>query len=127
MKKVSGWKGFFQPHNLERGLRYVQAGAVSDLVKTNDSITAVVRESEYYSVKISYLGDDLTDGYCPCPYAESGEWCKHMAAVLYTAEEGIEQDSYSGMVNQKDSSECIRDIIESADRNTLVPCTRNFL
>ncbi len=118
-EKVSEWKDFFQPHILERGLRYAQAGAVSDLVKTNDSISAVVRGSEYYSVRINYSGDEISDGYCSCPYAESGEWCKHMAAVLYTAEEGIEQDSHSGMVDQKDSSECIRDIIESADRKKI--------
>ena len=56
---------------------------------------------------------------CTCPYAEDGNYCKHMAAVLYTND-----NDYITNENQED------DISDSA--STLVTCAnddvvRNFL
>lgn len=31
--------------------------------------------------------DRVYDMHCSCPYAEEGNYCKHMAAVLYKIEE----------------------------------------
>ena len=69
------WKGLFRSHILERGWDYASDGSVTDFVKTDDSIAAVVQGSEYYKVKIRYSGSEITDGYCSCPYAAKGEWC----------------------------------------------------
>lgn len=81
------WKSAFAQHILPRGWDYVQIGAVRELRIRGEKITAQVRGSELYHVEI-----DLKDGYpvwtsCTCPYAASGEYCKHMAAVLYRAQE----------------------------------------
>ena len=80
------WRELFRSHILERGWDYAKEGNVTDLVKTDDSISAVVKGGEHYKVKIRYSGSEITDGYCSCPYAAKGEWCKHMAAVLFLAE-----------------------------------------
>ena len=41
------WKGLFRSHILERGWDYANDGSVADIVKTDDSISAVVQGSEY--------------------------------------------------------------------------------
>ena len=86
------WRELFRSHILERGWDYAKEGNVTDLVKTDDSISAVVKGGEHYKVKIRYSGSEITDGYCSCPYAAKGEWCKHMAAVLFLAESGSSSD-----------------------------------
>ena len=52
------WKGLFRSHILERGWDYANEGSVADLVKTDDSISAVVRESEYYKDRVFYAYSD---------------------------------------------------------------------
>ena len=82
------WEGFFQPQILERGWKYAKSGAVTDIKKKADQISAIVRGTEYYRVDLKYSGNMLTEGYCTCPYASDGSWCKHMAAVLYATDYG---------------------------------------
>lgn len=113
------WKGLFRPHILERGWEYANDGSVTGLVKTGNSISAVVLGSEYYKVKISYSGDELTDGYCSCPYAAKGEWCKHMAAVLYLADSGMTSEVTFSLSDQHAGVQSIKEIIESADRKEI--------
>lgn len=113
------WKHLFRSHILERGWEYANYGAVTDLVKTDDSISAVVHGSEYYKVKIRYSGTEITDGYCSCPYAAKGEWCKHMAAVLYKVDSGTVPDEGLGSSDSITDQQSIRDIIMSADRKEL--------
>ena len=47
------WKGLFRHHILERGWEYANYGAVRDIVKTDDGISAVVQGSEHYSGRVS--------------------------------------------------------------------------
>lgn len=77
------WKQLFERHILDRGYDYYCDGAVEDLKVYKDVIHATVCGTEDYDVEITMRGDKITDLYCSCPYAESGETCKHMAAVLY--------------------------------------------
>ena len=124
MKKQKGiimlnWKQLFRSHILERGWEYANYGAVADLIKTEDTISAVVQGSEYYKVRIRYSGAEITDGYCSCPYAAKGEWCKHMAAVLYKADSGISPGEETGSLNPATSLKSMMEIITSADRKEL--------
>ena len=32
------------------------------------------------------MGDPIEDMLCDCPYAEDGNYCKHMAAVLFAVD-----------------------------------------
>lgn len=77
------WKQLFERHILDRGYDYYCDGAVEDLKVYKDVIHATVCGTEDYDVEITMRGDKITDLYCSCPYAESGETCKHMAAVLF--------------------------------------------
>lgn len=77
------WERLFKPHILERGMAYYCLGRVEDLEIYEDEITAVVEGSEPYDVSIELDEDGVSGMECTCPYAEGGENCKHMAAVLY--------------------------------------------
>jgi hypothetical protein len=50
----------------------------------NGIITAVVYGTDDYDVEITIDDEQILDMDCSCPYAEDGNSCKHMAAVLYT-------------------------------------------
>ena len=83
---MKSWKDWFQPHILERGLAYFDEGRVSDLEHTEDGYTAFVDGTEEYGVEILLDGDSIEDMLCDCPHAEDGNYCKHMAAVLFAVE-----------------------------------------
>ena len=82
------WKQLFKPHILERGMEYYYAGCVKALEADDEQITAVVEGSEDYDVLIELDRSRVLDMECTCPYAEDGENCKHMAAVLYAWQQG---------------------------------------
>jgi uncharacterized Zn finger protein len=66
-----------------RGRSYLDDGAVSDLRRRGDRLTAEVEGSEFepYRVSIRLHGDGVADAYCTCPY-DWGGYCKHIVAVL---------------------------------------------
>ena len=68
---------------MERGRIYFDEGRVSDLERTEDGYTAFVDGTEEYGVEILLDGDSIEDMLCDCPHAEDGNYCKHMAAVLF--------------------------------------------
>lgn len=84
---MQSWSELFRPHILARGLNYYEMGAVQNLTKTKKGYSAIVEGSEEYEVEIETDGDEILDMYCTCPYAEDGNACKHMAAVLCEIEE----------------------------------------
>ena len=77
------WKDWFQPHILERGQAYFDEGRVSELERKEDGCSTIVEGTEDYEVDILLEGDSVEDMFCDCPYAEDGNACKHMAAVLF--------------------------------------------
>lgn len=83
MMQMGSWKNWFQPHILERGRTYFDEGRVSALEHTEDGYTATVEGTEEYEVEILLDEDSIEDMICDCPYAENGNACKHMAAVLF--------------------------------------------
>lgn len=85
--KLANWKGLFAPHILKRGEAYCDEGLVTLEEISEEEITAVVEGSELYEVQI-WLDHGRVNGMdCTCPYAADGNACKHMAAVLYEAED----------------------------------------
>ncbi len=85
---MKSWKGWFQPHILERGRAYFDEGRVLELEQTEDGYTATVDGTEEYEVEILLDGGSIEDMLCDCPYAEDGNTCKHMAAVLFAVNAG---------------------------------------
>lgn len=77
------WQDLFSTTILSRGRTYYNAGRVKNLAKNDSCHSAVVTGTEEYNVVISYEDDKIASMTCNCPYAQSGERCKHMAAVLF--------------------------------------------
>lgn len=77
------WKKLFSKTILDRGYQYYSEGTVEDIDISDKLITAVVWGSEGYEVEITLSDGEIEDMCCSCPYAADGEYCKHMAAVLY--------------------------------------------
>ena len=82
------WKNRVPPHILERGRAYFDEGRVLGLERSADGYTACVDGTEEYAVEILLEGDSIEDMICDCPYAEDGNVCKHMAAVLFAVDAG---------------------------------------
>jgi uncharacterized Zn finger protein len=71
----------------ERGSSYYRTGAVSDLVRRGNLLTAQVTGSDYapYRIDVTLLDDgSIGDASCTCPY-DWGGYCKHIVAVLLMA------------------------------------------
>lgn len=75
----------------ERGVDYLERGAVADLVQTRNAISARVLGSEEYRVVLRPDGAALAWS-CTCPLGEEGDFCKHAVATGLTWLERPEQD-----------------------------------
>lgn len=62
-----------------RGLDYVEF--VSDLGEVPGGVTATVRGTGRYRVRLAGREDGDLDGTCSCPYGQEGHFCKHCVAV----------------------------------------------
>ena len=97
------WQHHFANATLARGREYFRSGRVKELEKIDSTYFAQVYGSYKYSVIITLRGSTVSNMECSCPYAEGGENCKHMAAVLYAiqAENGPMVRPASAMAAEK--------------------------
>lgn len=127
---MNDWREKFEAHILERGIKYYEQGRVSPVEKTDCGYRATVHGSDSYTVDIFVEESDVTDMECSCPYAESGENCKHMAAVMMAVENGDRQNSVISFEQEKgkrredfmhdDIADIdIEDMVRNADRDEL--------
>lgn len=101
------WYNLFREHILERGAEYHQDGYVTKFDVTEQSIDAEVEGTETYHVNIVLDGERVVYMTCDCPHAESGNNCKHMAAVLFRFAEHLYKE------------DCVKEeILEKANRET---------
>lgn len=84
---MSKWKKYFSRAVLERGHVYYEAERVRGFRKKEDTYTAVVLGKHGYNVEIRIRNDELIWAQCSCPHAREGNYCKHMAALLYKIED----------------------------------------
>ena len=73
--------------SFQRGSSYYRTGAVSDLVRRGNLLTAQVSGSDYapYRIDVTLLDDgSIGAASCTCPY-DWGGYCKHIVAVLLMA------------------------------------------
>lgn len=83
------WQRLFTPWILERGRNYRDDGCVTRVHQDENTVTAVVSGTEDYDVQIEMSHDgEILHMSCSCPYAQGGDNCKHMAAVLFAIEKG---------------------------------------
>lgn len=80
------WERFFSEKILARGQEYFKQNAVTHLETVHDTVQAVVTGSISYYVTIKMKDNEPIKWNCTCPYIETHEECKHIAAVLYALE-----------------------------------------
>src|SRR5690606_23190974 len=74
------------PESLQRrGADYWARGAVRLSVCGTDEVTAVVRGTRPYTLRLSITGGQLSD-HCDCPHAARGVMCKHVWAFVLEVE-----------------------------------------
>lgn len=83
---MARWKELFKPWILARGQEYFECGQVVELKEIGSRILAQVSGTQLYQVEIERSGTNVLQMNCDCPYADGGENCKHMAAVLFALE-----------------------------------------
>ncbi|WP_394522695.1 hypothetical protein [Lacrimispora sp. JR3] len=117
------WKQLFRPHILERGLDYYESGFVEDYDEGSDFVQATVQGSSAYDVYVEIIDGKILDMQCDCPYAQEGNHCKHMAALMFCMEHEIEAcaDSQKGTIKKDDvkiatdSESNIEELVRNAD------------
>lgn len=82
------WKKLFDKQILERGYDYYRSGSVELTSVTDEYVEAFVSGTEEYETKVYFNNGEVLDMDCDCPYADGGNYCKHMAAVLYAHDNG---------------------------------------
>ena len=71
------------PRIFARGSTYAASGAVqvvSEMTKPDPTIEATVAGTQHYTTKV-WIDDDELEGWCDCPNAQDGWFCKHQVAV----------------------------------------------
>lgn len=86
------WKDLFKPWILDRGQAYYECGQVVELEDDGPVSRARVSGSRLYRVEIQRSGERVVRMHCDCPYADGGENCKHMAAVLFALDKENEAE-----------------------------------
>lgn len=111
------WEYLFKTHILARGWDYYENGAVSSLEKTEIGYKATVEGSYDYEVEVEIYDNEVVDMFCDCPYAEDGNYCKHMAAVLYEIEEKSAQMTSEVRENPADIKTELENVIKNIDES----------
>ena len=119
---MKDWEEKFEPHILARGEDYYERGLVGEIVETDRGYKATVHGTEDYTVEIDTDGDYVSHMHCDCPYAEGGENCKHMAAVLIAIdiEEGVDNIIDFDIEKAKRQDEFIHDEISGFDMDEMI-------
>lgn len=72
LRRMAGARSF------ERGEEYFNSGLVSNLVEQNETLSARVRGTRQYTVRI-WVDKGKLDYSCTCPVGDDGMFCKHDA------------------------------------------------
>lgn len=90
------WRDKFTPAVLKQGEDYFRNNRVADFEKTETGFKGYVQDSHGYQVTILVKDDEIRSMRCGCPVAKGQGRCKHMAAVLYAAENRKEEAAGEG-------------------------------
>lgn len=111
---VANWISLFKPWIVERGREYFECGQVVELEEDESLVRANVSGSQEYQVEIRRDDGRVVQMLCDCPYAEGGENCKHMAAVLIALEDEPENNRVDWQAAlEKLPEEKLRDLLRS--------------
>ncbi|WP_158589196.1 SWIM zinc finger domain-containing protein [Atopobacter sp. AH10] len=82
------WEDQFREVILDRGYDYYLLGRVKTVKRSGDHLEGRVEGAEnFYQVDLLMDEDEIEEAACDCPYALKGNFCKHMAAILFFDDE----------------------------------------
>ena len=84
--KYNHWKRSFSSKILSRVRDYFERDLVEILECDAIFISAIVSGKDDYGVEIGFIGNEIDTSSCASPYADAGNACKYMVAVLYAWE-----------------------------------------
>ena len=95
-------KSITDPNRYERGEKYYERGAVTDIERVDNQIQATVQGSRPYDVQATLSDGSYVEGECSCP--DDAATCKHIVAAMLA----------SGDVEAKGDDESLEMILEAA-------------
>lgn len=109
-------------HILERGMDYFEMGNIEDVESVDkNEYSATVLGKDEYSVYLKFDNRGEIVGYsCDCPY-DRGNFCKHLAAVLFYLQAGEE----SKLIEENILPELLVEL-EMLDKEELVDLILHF-
>lgn len=109
------------PRSFARGEEYRESGQVKGIVEQPGGITAKVRGTREYRVKLCVEDGDL--GFsCTCPVGTDGSFCKHCVAVGLAWLDRIEEcaPAPGKPVKHKTSTDDVRAYLAAQDKDVLI-------
>jgi hypothetical protein len=91
----------------QRGERYYNRGAVTDIERVDDRLQSTVQGSRPYTVRVTLKDGQYVDGRCSCP--DDAVPCKHIVAAVLA----------SGDVEPVGNEQAIEAVVGSASREEL--------
>ena len=107
------WMYKFPARILERGEDYYENGQIINIQKTDCGWSAEAEGTRRYRVEVVTDGENVTDMYCSCPYAEDHSVCKHMAGLLFALSEE-DEDSI-----EPENTETVEEVISRMNAEDL--------
>ena len=110
------WINLFPEKILNRGFSYFCQGTVGPLTISGGFLSANVMGSQIYHVRLPLDEHRRSEFSCSCPFAQAGNLCKHMAAVLFDWEaQGSPTEDNAPVLTPRQ----IRSDVEQADEALL--------
>ena len=81
------WKRYFSSSILDRGFEYYRRGNVKGLTHRSNVYKAFIIGTVIYQTEIKIQNNMISYMKCNCPHFQDGNFCKHLAAMLYAVEE----------------------------------------
>ena len=100
-------KSITDPGRYERGEKYYERGAVTDIERVDNQIQATVQGSRPYNVQATLSDGSYVEGNCNCP--DDASACKHVVAAVLA----------SGDVEPQGEEESLENVLESASTEKL--------
>jgi superfamily II DNA or RNA helicase len=96
--------------SLNKGRTYFRTGAVTIQSGSPDRVSAIVKGGGTYTVVVyTDMAENAVVGSCTCPFYDDGNICKHIWAVVLSAESKGHLKQIAGMVNPYIETECEHD------------------
>lgn len=112
---------------LSRGYDYFINKHISNLTVEGNVISATVRGTSKYSVKVKIENNLVVKWACDCPY--DGSLCKHIAALIYYIQENgvLDKTGNSEKRSKKKKDEKIEYLLSKLSHSELAGFTANLI